>query len=52
MTEAIDSLKSRPDDMASHYNLGNLVMSRDQMRDAVRELKPRRASNPMRSRPT
>jgi len=37
MAEALDSLKSRPDDMASHYNLGNLLMARAQMPEAVVE---------------
>jgi tetratricopeptide (TPR) repeat protein len=35
MAELIDSMKSRPDDMASHYNLGNFHMSRGQTADAV-----------------
>ena len=37
VAEALDSLKSRPDDMASHYNLGNLLMARPQMPEAVKE---------------
>jgi tetratricopeptide (TPR) repeat protein len=37
MSEVIDSMRSRPDDMASHYNLGNLYMSRSQMHDAAAE---------------
>ena len=37
MTELMDSMRSRPDDMASHYNLGNFYMARSQMRDAVAE---------------
>jgi Flp pilus assembly protein TadD len=37
MAEAIDSLRSRPDDMASHYNLGNLFMARSQLPEAVAE---------------
>ena len=37
MAEVIDSMKSRPDDMASHYNLGNFYMARSQMPDAVTE---------------
>ncbi len=35
MAELIDSMKSRPDDMASHYNLGNFHTSRGQTADAV-----------------
>jgi len=37
MAEVIASMRSRPDDMASHYNLGNLFMARNDMRDAVEE---------------
>ena len=37
MTELMDSMKSRPDDMASHYNLGNFHMMRGQMPEAVAE---------------
>ncbi len=37
VAEAMESLKSRPDDMASHYNLGNLLMAREQMSEAVAE---------------
>jgi tetratricopeptide (TPR) repeat protein len=37
MVELMDSMKSRPDDMASHYNLGNFHMSRSEMQDAVTE---------------
>jgi tetratricopeptide (TPR) repeat protein len=37
LAELIDSLKSRPDDMASHYNLGNLHMARSQMPEAIGE---------------
>ena len=33
--ELIDSMNSRPDEMASHYNLGNFYMARNQMPDAV-----------------
>ena len=33
----MDSMKSRPDDMASHYNLGNFHMSRSQMPEAAAE---------------
>ena len=33
----MESMRSRPDDMASHYNLGNLYMSRGQMPEAVAE---------------
>lgn len=35
--EAIASLKSRPDDMTSHYNLGNLFIARSQMPEALGE---------------
>ena len=37
MAELIDSMKSRPDDMASHYNLANFYLSRSQAADAVTE---------------
>jgi tetratricopeptide (TPR) repeat protein len=37
LAELIDSMKSRPDDLASHYNLGNLHMARGQMPEAVTE---------------
>jgi Tfp pilus assembly protein PilF len=37
MVELIDSMKSRPDDMASHYNLANFYLSRSQAADAVTE---------------
>jgi Tfp pilus assembly protein PilF len=37
MAELIDSMKSRPDDMSSHYNLGNFYMARNQMPDAAAE---------------
>jgi Flp pilus assembly protein TadD len=37
MAELMDSMKSRPDDMASHYNLGNFHMARGQMPEAVAE---------------
>ena len=37
MAELMDSMKSRPDDMASHYNLGNFHMARGQMQEAVAE---------------
>jgi tetratricopeptide (TPR) repeat protein len=33
--ELMDSMKSRPDDMASHYNLGNFHMARGQMPEAI-----------------
>jgi tetratricopeptide (TPR) repeat protein len=33
----IESMRSRPDDMASHYNLGNFHMSRSEMTEAVAE---------------
>jgi Flp pilus assembly protein TadD len=35
--ELMESMRSRPDDMASHYNLGNFHMSRSQMSEAVAE---------------
>ena len=35
--ELMDSMKSRPDDMASHYNLGNFHMERGQMAEAATE---------------
>jgi Tfp pilus assembly protein PilF len=37
MAELVDSMSSRPDDMASHYNLGNFYMARNQMPDAAEE---------------
>ncbi len=37
IAELVDSMKSRPDDMASHYNLGNLYLARSQMPEAVTE---------------
>jgi Flp pilus assembly protein TadD len=37
MGELMDSMKARPDDMASHYNLGNFHMARRQMAEAVTE---------------
>jgi tetratricopeptide (TPR) repeat protein len=37
MVELTESMKSRPDEMASHYNLGNIHMARGQMSEAVRE---------------
>ena len=37
MAELIDSMRSRPDDMSSHYNLANFYMSRGQAADAVTE---------------
>jgi len=37
LADLMDSMKSRPDDMASHYNLGNFHMSRNQMPEAVAE---------------
>jgi tetratricopeptide (TPR) repeat protein len=37
MTELAASMNSRPDDMASHYNLGNFHMSRNQLPEAVAE---------------
>ena len=33
----MDSMKSRPDDMASHYNLGNFYLARSQMPEAAAE---------------
>jgi tetratricopeptide (TPR) repeat protein len=35
--EAVESFKSRPDDVSSHYNLGNFFMARAQMSEAVAE---------------
>ncbi len=35
--ELIASMRARPDDMASHYNLGNFYLARGQMREAVQE---------------
>ena len=43
MAELLDSLKSRPDDMGSHYNLGNFHMARGQMRPPSRSSRRRRA---------
>ena len=37
MAELMDSMKSRPDDMAAHYNLGNFHMARGQTTEAVKE---------------
>ena len=37
MAELMDSMQSRPDDMGSHYNLGNFHMARGQMSQAVTE---------------
>ena len=37
MAELMESMRSRPDDMASHYNLGNFHMGRGQMAEAVTE---------------
>jgi tetratricopeptide (TPR) repeat protein len=37
IAELMDSMSSRPDDMASHYNLGNFHLSRSQMPAAVAE---------------
>ena len=37
MAELINSMKSRPDDMASHYNLGNFYMARSEAPQAVAE---------------
>ena len=37
LADLMDSMKSRPDDMASHYNLGNFYMSRSQMPEAAAE---------------
>ena len=37
LADLMDSMKSRPDDMASHYNLGNFHMARNQMPEAVAE---------------
>jgi len=35
MAELMNSMNSRPDDMASHYNLGNFHMARGQIPEAV-----------------
>ncbi|MCX6867375.1 MAG: tetratricopeptide repeat protein, partial [Verrucomicrobia bacterium] len=37
VAELMESMKSRPDDMGSHYNLGNFHMARGQMPQAVSE---------------
>jgi tetratricopeptide (TPR) repeat protein len=37
VAELMDSMKSRPDDMGSHYNLGNFHMARGQMPQAISE---------------
>jgi tetratricopeptide (TPR) repeat protein len=37
MAELMSSMQSRPDDMSSHYNLGNFHMTRGQMAEAVTE---------------
>jgi len=37
MAELMDSMMSRPDDMASHYNLGNFNMARGRMAEAATE---------------
>jgi len=37
MAELMDSMKSRPDEMAAHYNLGNFHMARGQTSEAVTE---------------
>ncbi len=37
MAELMDSMKSRPDDMSSHFNLGNFHMARGQTPEAVAE---------------
>ena len=37
MNELIDSLKSQPDEMSSHYTLGNLHMTQGRAREAVEE---------------
>ncbi|MGD0260038.1 MAG: tetratricopeptide repeat protein [Verrucomicrobiota bacterium] len=37
LAELVDSMKSRPDDMASHYNLGDFYLSRGLMPQAVAE---------------
>ena len=37
MAELMDSMQARPDDMYSHYNLGNFHMARGQMAEAVLE---------------
>jgi Flp pilus assembly protein TadD len=37
IVELMDSMQSRPDDMASHYNLGNFYLARGQMPEAIAE---------------
>jgi tetratricopeptide (TPR) repeat protein len=37
LAELMESMRSRPDDMASHYNLGNLYLARSRMGEAVGE---------------
>jgi tetratricopeptide (TPR) repeat protein len=37
IAELMESMRSRPDEMASHYNLGNLYMARGRMPDAAAE---------------
>ena len=37
MAELMDSMRAHPDDMVSHYNLGNLHLARRQMMEAVAE---------------
>ncbi len=37
VNDLIASMRSRPDDMASHYNLGNFYLARSQMREAAAE---------------
>ena len=37
LAELMESMRSRPDDMSSHYNLGNLHMARSQMTEAAAE---------------
>ncbi len=37
LAELMESMRSRPDDMSAHYNLGNLYLSRGQMAEAVPE---------------
>ncbi len=37
MVELVNSLRARPDDMASHFNLGNFHLARGQMLEAIAE---------------
>ena len=44
--ELLDSMRSRPDDMASHYNLGNFHFGRAQMAEALGSSRRPYASSP------